>query len=75
MTTRTEKTSIPVSAINFDQLPDSARIDLGCLKALTSKSRATIYRWIDQGIIPAPRKLGSTQNFWTAGEIRRALGM
>lgn len=75
MAKRTKDNETPESVKNFDQLPDSARIDISCVMALTSKGRSTIYRWIDQGIIPRPRKFGPTQNFWTAGDIRRALGM
>lgn len=70
---KSENKSIPIAAVNFDSLPDSAKIDLACLKAITSKSRATLYRWIDQGILPKPHKFGATRNFWTVGEIRRAL--
>jgi predicted DNA-binding transcriptional regulator AlpA len=59
---------------NFDSMPDSALVDLHLLRALTGKSRATIYRWIVRGIIPRPRRLGRTRNHWTAGEVRAALG-
>lgn len=69
------QTELPVSVQCFDSLADSAHRDLGSLKAITGKSRATIYRWVDQGILPAPKKLGATRNFWTAGVIRRALGI
>jgi predicted DNA-binding transcriptional regulator AlpA len=69
----TRANGIPASVENFDRLPDSARLDLSCLMALTSKSRATIYRWIAQGILPAPAKLGQTRNSWIAGDVRRAL--
>ena len=41
--------------------------------AAASVSRPTIYRWIEQGILPKPHKLGATRNFWTVGEIRDAL--
>jgi predicted DNA-binding transcriptional regulator AlpA len=58
---------------HFDRLPGSAHLDIDALKAITGKSRATIYRWIDKGILPKPRKLGRTHNFWTVGDIRRAL--
>ena len=75
MATRNKINLIPDSAKHFDQLPDTARIDIAVIQAITSKSRATIYRWIEQGIIPRPQKFGATQNFWSAGEIRRSLGM
>ena len=60
---------------NFDSAPDSQLLDLAALRALTCKSRATLYRWIEQGILPTPRKFGPSRNFWTAGEIRQALGL
>lgn len=60
---------------NFDTAPDSVMIDLPGVRAVTSKSRATIYRWIDAGILPPPRKFGNSHNFWTVGEIRQALGL
>ncbi len=63
------------SAANFDQLPDSALIDMPHLKVIAGKSNATIYRWIENGILPKPRKFGPTRNYWTAGEIRQAFGM
>lgn len=67
--------SIPNSARHFDALPDSARVDISTLIAITGKSRATLYRWIDKGILPKPRKPAgpTSQNSWTVGEIRRAL--
>lgn len=67
------RTTLPPSVEHFDRLPDSAHIDLPALRALTGKSRATLYRWIERGILPPPRKLGLTRNFWTAGDVRRAL--
>lgn len=77
MAQRTSKTEILDSVKNFDSLPDSAHIDLNCLKAYLSKSKATIYRYVELGILPKPRKLGggATRNFWIAGEVRRALSV
>lgn len=74
-TTQHRQAELPASAQCFDTLPNSAQIDLPCLKAITSKSRATIYRWIDQGILPKPRKIGTSRNLWTVGEIRQALSL
>jgi predicted DNA-binding transcriptional regulator AlpA len=69
-----ESPLLPDSARHFDALPDSARIDIAAVIAVTGRSRATIYRWVDKGILPAPRKLGvGTQNLWTVGDLRRAL--
>lgn len=73
MTQRIIKAEILDSVKNFDSLPDSAHVDLNCIRGVTSKSRATIYRWVELGILPKPRKLGATRNYWLAGEVRRAL--
>lgn len=72
---KTGKRGIPPSATHFDTLPNTARVDLPVLKAVTGKSRPTIYRWISQGILPRPVKTGGTQNAWIVGEIRAALGI
>lgn len=62
------------SARHFDALPDSARVDIATVCAVTGKSRATIYRWAKLGIFPAGRKQGpNTQNLWVVGELRAAL--
>lgn len=68
-----QETALPFAVEHFDRLPDSAQADLAVLKGVTGKSRATIYRWIAQGLLPPPRKLGRTRNVWTVGDIRRAL--
>lgn len=71
---RNTRNTLPSTVENFDRLPDSACIDIAALKAITGKSRATLYRWIEKGILPKPRKFGLTSNnVWAAGEIRRAL--
>lgn len=73
---RRSRNSLPPAAEYFDRLPDSACIDIAALKAITGKSRATLYRWIDKGILPKPRKFGLTSNnVWAAGDIRRALSV
>lgn len=68
-----QRIELPQSVEHFDNLPASAQVDLKTLKGITGKSRPTIYRWIEQGILPKPHKLGATRNFWTVGEIRDAL--
>lgn len=71
---RKTRNTLPSTVEHFDQLPDSACIDIAALRAITGKSRATLYRWIEKGILPKPRKLGLTSNnVWAAGDIRRAL--
>jgi predicted DNA-binding transcriptional regulator AlpA len=67
------QTTIPSAARNLDSLPDSALVDIAVVLTATSKSRATIYRWIDRGHFPKPRKIGNSQNLWSVGDIRRVL--
>lgn len=69
------RNAIPPTVEHFDRLPDSAHLDLPALKGITGKSRATLYRWIEAGLLPPPRKLGPTRNYWLVGEIRRALNV
>ncbi len=64
---------MPFAAEHFDRLADGACIDMTALRAITGKSRATIYNWLARGILPQPRKLGRTHNVWSVGEIRQAL--
>lgn len=71
---RNVRNAVPLAAENFDRLPDSALADIAVIRAVTNKSRATIYRWIAAGLFPKPKKLGLTSNnVWTVGDIRRAL--
>jgi predicted DNA-binding transcriptional regulator AlpA len=57
----------------FDTLPDSAHVRMPVLRSLTQVSTPTIYRWIQQGFLPAPMKLGPRVSAWNVGEIRAAL--
>ena len=65
--------ALPNAAENFDQLPDAALVGSTVLRAVTGKSRATIWRWVNTGILPKPKKFGSSQNVWTVGAVRQAL--
>jgi predicted DNA-binding transcriptional regulator AlpA len=58
---------------NFDTLPDSAKLDTAAVLHLACISRPTLYRMMERGVLPRPRKLGSSKNFWNAGEVRAAL--
>jgi len=64
---------IDSSVSNFDQLPGSALIRLHVLLVLFSCSRATLWRWVKSGKIPAPKKLGARMAVWTVSEVRQAL--
>lgn len=57
---------------NFDSLPDDARVRVPVVKALFGYSAPTLYRRVQSGDLPKPRKDGSI-SYWLAGELRAAL--
>ncbi|WP_091936534.1 helix-turn-helix transcriptional regulator [Propionivibrio dicarboxylicus] len=63
----------PQSPIDLQTAAPGQLLDRNDLKQITRKSRATIFRWVCQGILPKPRKIGPVSNFWTVDEIRSAL--
>lgn len=66
------RNSFPEAARHFDDLPDSASVDITVIRAITGKHRATIYRWIDKGLLPRPLKRDGAQNAFNVGEVRRS---
>lgn len=58
--------------ITFDQLPDVARIALPTVCALYGVSQGTVWRRVQQGLIPKPVKDGGSTR-WLAGDLKRAL--
>ena len=58
---------------NFSYLPNESLVRLPILMALYGLSKASIYRFIKDGIIPAPIKLTSRTSVWIVGDIRNNL--
>ena len=58
---------------NFSYLPDESLVRLPILMALYGLSKASIYRFIKDGIIPAPIKLSARTSVWNVGDIRKNL--
>ena len=58
---------------NFSYLPNESLVRLPILMALYGLSKASIYRFIKDGIIPAPIKLSSRTSVWNVGDIRKNL--
>ena len=58
---------------NFDALPDAAYVRLPVVAVLFACSRATVWRWVEDGLIPKPRKLSAAITAWNVGELRLAL--
>ena len=63
----------PYELVQFDTLPDSAHVRLPTVCQLFSCSRATIWRGVKSGTIPAPTKLSANITAWNVGILRRAL--
>jgi predicted DNA-binding transcriptional regulator AlpA len=57
----------------FPLLPDEALIEIRTVSALLGRSRASIWRDVATGRLPAPIKLGGSTR-WRVGGVRAALG-
>ena len=58
---------------HFEQLPSSAHVRLPVVKSLYACSAASVWRGVQQGRIPKPRKLSPRTTCWNVGELRQAL--
>ncbi len=58
---------------SFDSLPSSAFVRLPVVCSLLAVSEATVWRRVQAGMIPTPRKLGPRVTGWNVGELRRHL--
>jgi len=56
----------------FDSKPDSALTDIKVLSLLLNRSRASLYRDIEAGKIPPPKKVGRSSR-WPVGVVRKLL--
>lgn len=58
---------------DFTQLPDEAFVRLPILLKLYGCSSATVWRGVQSGRIPKPKKLSDRVTGWNVGELRNAL--
>jgi predicted DNA-binding transcriptional regulator AlpA len=64
----------PSQLRNFDQLPDSAFVDIRVVRGLFGDPAAsTIWRWVKRGTLARPDKVGPNKTCWNVGRLRRAL--
>lgn len=61
------------SLSQFDKLPDAAHVRLPVVAELYATSQSNVWRWVKQGLIPKPRKVGPQTTVWNVGELRRSL--
>ena len=66
---------IPEALKNFDQLPDAASVRQPVVQALYACSPASVWRGVNAGRIPKPRKLSPRTTCWNVGELRQALAI
>lgn len=59
----------------FDSLPDSAHVRLPVIISLFACSRATVWRHVKAGLIPAPIKFSERITVWNVGTLRKHLMM
>ena len=65
--------NLPPGLAEFDGLPDASHVNLHVVMSLTGMSKATVYRQIGEGRLPAPVKLTPGSSRWNVGALRAAL--
>jgi predicted DNA-binding transcriptional regulator AlpA len=61
------------SVTSFDTLPDAAHVRFPVVATLYATSPSNVWRWVKDGRIPKPRKLGPQTTVWNVGDLRKAL--
>jgi len=75
MSQQISSNQIPEALKNFDQLPDVANVRQPVVQALYACSPASVWRGVNAGRIPKPRKLSPRTTCWNVGELRQALAI
>ncbi|MDP9153951.1 MAG: transcriptional regulator [Pseudomonadota bacterium] len=57
---------------NFDNLPDSAHVDVNVVAALFGCKPPTVWLRVRRNILPAPRRF-CAHTRWNVGELRKIL--
>jgi predicted DNA-binding transcriptional regulator AlpA len=68
-----EVASLPFALIHFDRLPDSARVPISVVEAVTGWSRSTVWRRAKDGTIPKPVHESPGCARWVVGHLRAKL--
>ena len=70
---RTHGAIIKPAIAGFDQMPDSALVDVETVAVVTGQSRNSVWRKSKAGTLPAPVKVGPKTTRWKVGAIRAYL--
>jgi predicted DNA-binding transcriptional regulator AlpA len=62
----------PFTMADLAALPDDSAIDAGAVATMTSCSSRHVWRMADQGLLPAPLRLGRLRR-WRVGTLREWL--
>lgn len=62
-----------LSVAQFDTLPDSAIIRDRGVAAVLGISRNSVWRWVREGRLPHPVKIGARTTGWKVGDVRAFL--
>jgi prophage regulatory protein len=65
--------SIPLAAIQFDDLPDTGYVREPVVLVLFGCSKTTLWRWVKKSRIPAPVKFSKRFSAWQVGELRSCM--
>jgi predicted DNA-binding transcriptional regulator AlpA len=65
--------SLPLSVRNFDDMPNSARIDVNTVSIITGRSKASVWRDVKAKRLPEPVRSGLRCTRWIVGDLRKAL--
>lgn len=63
----------PGGFLQFDELPDSAFVQIRVVAAVSGVSLATVYRMVERGTLPKPKKVSARASRWNVGELRSSL--
>lgn len=62
--------AVPDSALNYDDLPGSALVDIKTVKVIFGRSSASVWRDVKAGRLPKPIKAGPRSTRWRVSELR-----
>lgn len=65
--------NLPERVQQFDALPNAALMTVKEISLLSGKSTATLWRDVQNGLLPEPHKIGPNSTRWCVGDVRRFL--